>query len=124
MIGIKGIKMPKGCAECRNRCRDFDKLSFSKRVSEKYKNERLEHCPLVDLGSEDMSWEELVEKVKELNLKDSIFKDDCFLIPIVNDKWEFFEDGDIHDGGSFGLKTNQKPYQMWQIINALTGDNK
>ena len=129
MIGIKGMKMPKGCAECRNRCRDFDTLSFSKRVSEKYKNERLEHCPLIDLGSEDMSWEELKGLAKDkIVFEHTIFK--YFRISNKQCTMSFYKGGDIYftnkDVNYEDIKIfeNKKPFEMFQIINALTGENK
>ena len=119
MIGIKGMELPKSCKECAF-CEEFceEKFCQMESVSIKDENIRQSFCPLVDLGKEDMSWEELVEKVRNYN-KIYIPNDISFirLYQIC-----FNRIGDIFFLNDKRLK--KTPYQMYQIIKSLVGDQK
>ena len=127
MIGIKGIKMPESCNSCLY-CRDNGyltaqcKLNNFETVEDLRNNKRDENCPLVDLGSEDMSWEEL----KGLAKDEIVFEHKeigYFQIDSIFFSMQFFICGDIYFNDT-KIFEDKKPFQMWQIINALTGDNK
>lgn len=154
MIGIKGMKMPKSCKECAF-CEDFCEEIFCQMesVSIKDENIRQSFCPLVDLGKEDMSWEELVENVEKLkifktwnNYEERIplahFVIDDEITPSVfylnflgeTRDWVFYKNGLVLLRYSNLTANNSKieieiqqtstNYKMWQIIKALTGENK
>jgi len=119
MIAIKGMEMPKGCKNCLIGCGSYtDLIAFQKHNPEDYANKRLETCRLVDLGKEDMSWDELVEKVRNYN-KIYIPNDISFirLYQIC-----FNRIGDIFFLNDKRLK--KTPFQMYQIIKSLVGDER
>ena len=114
MIGIKGMELPKSCASC-----PLLKVKGCFTVF-LHQDIRDKNCPLVDLGSEDMSWEEL----KGLAKDEIVFEHKeigYFQIDSIFFSMQFFICGDIYfnDTKIFEDKT---PFQMWQIINALTGE--
>ena len=127
MIGIN-MELPKDCESCR-----FNEYGciFLERIDideyEKTKNVRRKDCPLVDLGKEDMSWEELVEsfkKSKEVNV-DTI-KNRIYLSKF---NISFKKNGEIYlCFGTSQIYITRKekitPYQMYQIIKSLVGDER
>ena len=131
MIAIK-MDMPKDCESCR-----FNEYGciFLQRIEideyEKTKNTRHKDCPLVDLGSEDMSWEELKEILKQYTLEK--YKG-IFILKIENEYiyfssaklqlFTFHKNGDIITDDMYKIFKNAKYYFMYQIIKALIGDER
>lgn len=150
MIAIKGMDMPKSCVVeekladgstkifgncimCKGdygypvQCRRFHSYDL-----EKYIDRRHPNCPLTELPEEnkDMSWEELVEKVKQLKsalltvnedyISYSAFEGCTHILEFGIDNQIVFRYADeekiIHTDKSF--------YGMWVIIKALTGDER
>jgi len=131
MIGID-MELPKSCKECAF-CEEFCEEKFCKMesVSIKDENIRQSFCPLVDLGKEDMSWDELKEKA--ILKKETVLynrgkkKQEWFALFLDNEqRWEFFQDGHIYfnsdDWAGFNIFENQTPFHMWQIIQVLVGE--
>ena len=121
MIGIKGMELPKSCKECFLNIEGFSNNSYCRKTkleTTKYNNKRHTKCPLLDLGKEDMSWDELVEKVRNYN-KIYIPNDISFirLYQIC-----FNRIGDIFFLNDKRLK--KTPFQMYQIIKSLVGDER
>jgi len=132
MIGIKGMELPKSCKECAF-CEEFceEKFCQMESVSIKDENIRQSFCPLVDLGKEDMSWEELVEKVNKISDPFSKnFTIDDRSIDLKRYNIVFMKNGDIgvyYDGEYISYITNEKRVnytQMHQIIKSLVGDER
>lgn len=118
MIGIKGMQMPKNSKTCRFRHSIFDYCVIDKdrNTIKTDNNDKCLNCPLVDLGSEDMSWEELKEKCKQIKDTENIIftfevNEEVLIVKKLN---RYFRQN----------TTDLTPFQIWQIINALTGDNK
>ena len=127
MIGIKGMQMPKGCKNCLIGCNDYtDLIAFQKKNPEDYCNQRLKTCRIVDLGSEDMSWEKLKEKAKSFieKIDKTIERRNVEYFEIDICGLSFWEDGIVLDEHNDIILTNKTPFEMWQIINALTGEHK
>ena len=120
MIGIK-MDLPKSCKECDLNCTLYRTFN-----EEEYEIKRHPNCPLVDLGKEDMSWEELVEKVKELS--GSQINDNNFALRNYN--IVFFKNGKIgsyYDNGYITFINDErilKFFEMYQIIKSLVGDER
>lgn len=127
MIGIKGMELPKSCSSCEITeyyCHICPIIGESKLD---YKDNRNPNCPLVDIGKEDMSWEELVEKCKsEFNVdvsdnKSIIINLSCgdLVVYFNKDKSISFytesEKNSIYDKSYF---------KMYQIIKSLVGDER
>ena len=131
MIGID-MELPKGCMVCpiKDSCKSIkehqDEYNKFLEYYTGYDN-RFAWCNLIDLGKEDMSWEELVEKVKELLIKIHI-ELETFSLKDYNIK--FYKNGHIgvyYDGNYITFITNDGKtnyYQMYQIIKSLVGDQK
>ena len=130
MIGIKDMEMPKGCATCPITDKICAAFALDKELKRNdLKISRHPLCPLVDLGSEDMSWEELKELAKDkIVFEHTIFKH--FRISNKQCTMSFYKGGDIYFTNKdvkyedIKIFEDKKPFQMWQIINALTGENK
>lgn len=130
MIGID-MELPKSCAKCRfkDSLHGIYYCLFNREAITDYgwQKQRADFCPLVDLGKEDMSWEELVEKVKELLIKIHI-ELETFSLEDYNIK--FYKNGHIgvyYDGNYITFITNDGKtnyYQMYQIIKSLVGVQK
>lgn len=70
-----------------------------------------------------MTWEELIEKVKDI--KDIEIKDLIQLSPMKSkyiylNGLYFYENGDVYAEGRVYLTRDRTPDQMYQIIKALT----
>ena len=65
MIGIKGMELPKSCKECDLNCTLYRTFN-----EEEYEIKRHPNCKLVDLGKEDMDFEDLKEKCKNISTGD------------------------------------------------------
>lgn len=131
MIAIK-MDMPKSCSECHfldtgirvNVCKLLDEKV------ENISNARRWNCPLIALPEEnkDMSWEELVEKIKLIHKKEyNIINNQ--IIWFENWNIGFHKDGDItsdYEGGDTFITNYKKAtyFQMWVIIKALIGDER
>jgi len=132
MAVIIDMEMPKGCALCPQRCTNFNGLSFSERFDIKYENSRLDTCPLQEHTEENknMSWEELVEKVKELKSDLLIIFEDYICYCTNKEIWgnlEFGIDNQIvfrYFDGQKIIHTDRSFYQMYQIIKSLVGDER
>jgi len=135
MIGIKGMELPKNCSGCPLRADSgiaFYKCNrLNKRLSDVSKIDK--DCPLVDLGKEDMSWEELVEKCSNFkNIHHENVGTECENLWIKYPKSkhydgyyvEFTKEGLVYFNESDTLGLNKKPFEMWQIINTLIGDER
>ena len=137
MIGIKGMELPKSCRTMdgneraeQSKCCPFEDYGFcwldEKRLTFEFINDRHLNCPLVDLGKEDMSWEELVEKVKAIKDLKITFDPDGVFSFIIN----FFDDEIIIYFNRLNCvliknkRHSKTPYQMYQIIKALTGETE
>ena len=133
MIGIKGMELPKSCAICEfhrfvNLAR-FICLRTNKTLGDITKIDK--DCPIVDLGKEDMSWDELVEKVNKISDPFSKnFTIDDRSIDLKRYNIVFMKNGDIgvyYDGEYISYITNEKRVnytQMHQIIKSLVGDER
>ena len=127
MIGIKGMELPKSCKECAF-CEEFCEEKFCKMESVSIKDEtiRQSFCPLVDLGKEDMSWEELKEKcksfIKKIDKTAEVRNIEYFEIEPCG--LSFWEDGIILDEHNDIILTKQSYYQMYQIIKSLVVDER
>ena len=127
MIGIKGMELPKNAETCRFRHSIYDWCVIDKKPLKRNKSDKCLVCPLVDLGKEDMSWEELVEKVKELKgVNIDTIKNRIYLSKF---NISFEKTGEIYL--SFGtsqlyitIKDKIKPFKMYQIIKSLVGDER
>ena len=121
MIGID-MELPKSCKECAF-CEEFceEKFCQMESVSIKDENIRQSFCPLVNLGSEDMSWEELKEKcksfIKKIDKTAEVRNIEYFEIEPCG--LSFWEDGIILDEHNDIILTKQSYYQMYQIIKSL-----
>ena len=134
MIGIKGMELPKSCKECFLNIEGFSNNSYCRKTkleTTKYNNKRHPNCPLVDLGKEDMSWDELVEKVNKISDPFSKnFTIDDRSIDLKRYNIVFMKNGDIgvyYDGEYISYITNEKRVnytQMHQIIKSLVGDER
>lgn len=140
MIGID-MELPKGCNSCPLKVPKFikeamdwiDLCPYTEEViiGDEYENKRCDKgCPLVDLGSEDMSWEELVEKVKELKSDLLTINEDYIRYRSFAECWDCLEFG-IDNQIIFKYMDEQKVihtdksfFQMYQIIKSLVGDQK
>lgn len=130
MIGIKGMELPKSCSSCEITeyyCHICPIIGESKLD---YKDNRNPNCPLVDLGKEDMSWEELVEKVKELKSDLLTINEDYIRYRSFAECWDCLEFG-IDNQIVFKYMDEQKVihtdksfFQMYQIIKSLVGDER
>lgn len=124
MIGIK-MQMPKSCDKCKF-CIDNGYLTSQCRLNfETVEDLRLnkidKNCPLIDLGNEDMSWEDLKEKAKQFieKTEKDVYGKEYFEINSLS----FWQDGAVLDKHNDIISwKNQMPYQMWQIIQALVGE--
>jgi len=127
MIGIKGMELPKSCAKCRfkDSLHGIYYCLFNCEAITDYgwQKQRAYFCPLVDLGKEDMSWEELKEKVKKLIPKIEIWGKSNEYFDIRIGGLCFWQDGEILNDENTIL-TDKTPYQMYQIIKALTGETE
>ena len=127
MIGIKGMELPKSCKECAF-CEEFCEEKFCKMESVSIKDEtiRQSFCPLVDLGKEDLSWEELKEKcksfIKKIDKTAEVRNIEYFEIEPCG--LSFWEDGIILDEHNDIILTKQSYYQMYQIIKSLVVDER
>lgn len=129
MIGID-MELPKGCASCKICCcKGYNDLVTYEEPDE-WEYKRLPDCPLVDLGKEDMSWEELVEKVKELKSELLSIRNDCIVCVSFLGAWDCLEFG-IDNQIVFKylaeektINTDRSFYQMYQIIKSLVGDER
>jgi len=128
MIGIKGMELPKSCAICEfhrfvNLAR-FICLRTNKTLGDITKIDK--DCPIVDLGKEDMSWEELKEKCKSFIKKIDKTAEgrNIEYFEIEPCGLSFWEDGIILDEHNDIILTKQNYYQMYQIIKSLVGDQK
>jgi hypothetical protein len=126
MIGIKGMELPKSCAICEfhrfvNLAR-FICLRTNKTLGDITKIDK--DCPIVDLGKEDMSWEELVLKLgdKALNKSSELGCIEKFEIEPCG--LSFYKNGAILDEHNDYILIKQTPYQMYQIIKSLVGDER
>lgn len=136
MIAIKGMDMPKSCMKCKftNSLHEIHYCLFNREPITDYgwQKKRPDFCPLTELPEEnkDMSWEELVEKVKQLKsalltvnedyISYSAFEGCTHILEFGIDNQIVFRYADeekiIHTDKSF--------YGMWVIIKALTGDER
>ena len=124
MIGIKGMKIPENAETCRFRHSIFNYCVIDKdrNTIKVDNNDKCLNCPLVDLGSEDMSWEEL----KGLAKDEIVFEHKeigYFQIDSIFFSMQFFICGDIYFNDT-KIFEDKKPFEMFQIINALTGEKK
>lgn len=134
MIGIKGMELPKSCNNCRfcviaTTVNDLGMLCGVNTDIDTvcgFTSSRHPNCPLVDLGKEDMSWKELIEKIKNIKFVCLGRNKKWFYIAFGGYAIEFHNDGTIFLSceHSFNLFENKKPFEMWQIIKALVGGEK
>ena len=126
MIGIK-MQMPKSCDKCKF-CIDNGYLTSQCRLNfETVEDLRLnkidKNCPLIDLGSEDMSFNDLFKKIED---KISVIYDNHFCVNFGDGSifLSFYDDNKIiiSTENDFIKFENIKPFQMWQIIQALVGE--
>ena len=144
MIAIKGMDMPKSCKECDFYLLGENSCSRTGFIINCNNNIMDKNCPLIDLGSEDMSWEELVNKCKsEFSQKNFQYEENQFgyskkhitkinfLIEDENYPDEVgcirFREDCVVECGAYApsegfFKSKIKPFQMWQIIQALVGE--
>ena len=138
MIGID-IELPKSCGSCHflqissmSNNNDVSGLCYDLReyVSSTNENPKDCRCRLVDLGKEDMSWEELVEKVKELKSDLLTINEDYIRYRSFAECWDCLEFG-IDNQIVFKYMDEQKVihtdksfFQMYQIIKSLVGDER
>lgn len=117
MIGIKGMELPKNCASCPLvRVKGCFTIFLHQDIRDK-------NCPLVDLGKEDMSWEELVEKCKDLK---GIYEITVFptyiTFGILFTQFYFQKNGYMVVDQNSIKKIGYS--QMYQIIKSLVGDER
>jgi len=126
MIGIKGMELPKGCIVCpiKDSCKSIkehqDEYNKFLEYYTGYDN-RFAWCNLIDLGKEDLSWDELVEKVGKYKNTIRISSDKFDFI--IGDYLVFYKTGRITLMGAI-INEHIKPYQMYQIIKSLVGDER
>lgn len=126
MIGID-MELPKGCASCPI----TDKICIAFALDKELKRGDLKisrhpNCPLVDLGKEDMSWEELKEKCKSFIKKIDKTAEgrNIEYFEIEPCGLSFWEDYIILDEHNDIVLTKQNYCQMYQIIKSLVGDER
>jgi len=132
---IEGMEMPKGCNDCPlkvqkfiNEITDFiDLCPYTQEViiKDKYTNKKCKDCPLKEYPeNKDMSWKELIEKIKKIKFVCLGKNKRWFYIAFSGYAIEFHNDGTIFLSceHSFNLFENKKPFEMWQIIKALVGE--
>jgi hypothetical protein len=153
MIGIKGMELPISTQKCPFFKRDshFENgttivsgmfcLATGKKICDVdnilplYSCKRCPHWPLVDLGKEDMSWEELVDECMSFPVDSGeqliyVEKKDCITyrpFELSTHKIEFGIDNQIvfkYADEEKIIHTDRSFYQMYQIIKSLVGDQK
>lgn len=127
MIGIY-MELPKSCSECNfgNWVNDNIVCEINLNVIRKdsVMDKRADFCKLVDLGKEDMSWEELVEKVKGMpNIEfGEISRLKHIKINVTFNPLYYYESR-LFCSKNLAFESI-KPYQMYQIIKSLVGDER
>jgi hypothetical protein len=133
MIGIKGMELPKSCRTMdgneraeQSKCCPFEDYGFcwldEKRLTFEFINTRHPNCPLVDLGKEDMDFEDLKEKCKNISTGNY---NHYFSVRIDSGTiFSFYETGTISIEQENDLTKddyiqifNKTPFEMYQIIS-------
>lgn len=122
MIGIK-MEMPKSCASC-----PLLKVKGCFTVF-LHQDIRDKNCPLIDLGKEDMDFEDLKEKCKNISTGNY---NHYFSVRIDSGTiFSFYETGTISIEQENDLTKddyieifNKTPFEMYQIIKSLVGDER
>jgi len=124
------MELPKGCASCPITSKICSAFALDKEFKkEDLKFSRHPLCQLVDLGKEDMDFEDLKEKCKNISTGNY---NHYFSIRIDSGTiFSFYENGTISIEQENDLTKddyieifNKTPYQMYQIIKSLVGDEK
>jgi hypothetical protein len=125
------MEMPESCSCCPMMCPMYTSYLISKNFcsdvnkpipKDEYQNKRYQGCPLIELPSENMTWEELVEKVKSLNSKYIQIEKDRIIIDEI-EKISFIKNGAITRFSSI-IAIGRTNFQMYQIIKSLVGEGR